>query len=149
MSVSEIALLSGIHVHGNLSGIDHYIIAHFRRVLRIYFLFVKTVKSGVLTLYDHQSPVTRNQLLVAQLQVRCQFIGHRWYTVNPVLSGHSKNRQKKGFQDNCSLMKVKSIAECSLNEGQKCCRMLQEILTFIKRQSVLKTNFWSSFWVTA
>ena len=50
-------------------------------------------------------------------------------TVKPVLSGHSKVLKTNG-----SLMKVKSIAECSAI-----------LLTCIKRYSVLKTNFWSSF----
>ena len=46
---------------------------------------------------------------------------------------------------NCSLMKVKSIAECSkLNEGCKNCRMLPLehsaiLLTCIKREFVLKS----------
>ena len=34
-------------------------------------------------------------------------------TVKPVLSGHSKRRQKLVFKTNYPLMQVKSIAECS------------------------------------
>ena len=34
--------------------------------------------------------------------------------MKPVLSCHSKNKQNKGFKTNGSLMKVESIAECSL-----------------------------------
>ena len=36
------------------------------------------------------------------------------YTVKPVLSGHSKIDKTKVFKKNGSLMKVESIAECSL-----------------------------------
>ena len=35
------------------------------------------------------------------------------YTVKPVLSHHSKRRQKIGFKTDYRLMQVKSIAECS------------------------------------
>ena len=53
-------------------------------------------------------------------------------TVKPVLSGHSKRRQKIGFQD-----------RLSLNAGQKYCRMLQGehsalLSTFIKLLHVIK-----------
>ena len=42
--------------------------------------------------------------------------------VKPVLNGHSKRRPKIGFQD-----------RCSLNAGQKHCRMLQEsILQYVR-----------------
>ena len=57
-----------------------------------------------------------------------------WFsnTVKPVLSGHTKRRQKIGFQD-----------QLSLNAGQKYCRMLQGehsaiLSTFIKLPSVIK-----------
>ena len=36
------------------------------------------------------------------------------HTVKPVLNGHSKIDKTKIFRTNGSLMKVKSIAECSL-----------------------------------
>ena len=36
-----------------------------------------------------------------------------WYTVKPVLNGHSKIDKIKILLTNGSLMKVKSIAECS------------------------------------
>ena len=36
------------------------------------------------------------------------------YTVKPVLSGHSKIDKTKVLKTNGSLMKVESIAECSL-----------------------------------
>ena len=54
------------------------------------------------------------------------------YTVEPVLSGHSKRRPKIGFQD-----------QLSLNAGQKYCRMLQGehsaiLSTFIKLPYVIK-----------
>ena len=59
--------------------------------------------------------------------------------MKPVLSGHSKNRQNKGLK-----------AVRYLNAGQKYCRMLHGehsavLLTCIKRLSVIKTYFWSSF----
>ena len=38
------------------------------------------------------------------------------YTVKPVLSSQSKIDKTKVFKTNGSLMKVKSIAECSLGE---------------------------------
>ena len=73
----------------------------------------------------------------------CQslLIGHPLYwnfaksmkdTVKPVLSGHIKMDKPKVLKTNGSLMKVESIAECSL-------------LTCIKQKSVLKTKFLSSF----
>ena len=34
-------------------------------------------------------------------------------TVKPVLSGHSKIYKTKVLMENCSLMKVESVAECS------------------------------------
>ena len=37
-----------------------------------------------------------------------------FYTVKPVLSGHSKMDKTKVLKTNGSLMKVESIAECSL-----------------------------------
>ena len=54
------------------------------------------------------------------------------YTVKPVLSSHSKRRQKIGFQD-----------RLSLNAGQKYCRMLQGehsaiLSTFIRLPFVIK-----------
>ena len=39
---------------------------------------------------------------------------HVLYTVNTVLSGHSKIDKTKVLMENCILMKVESIAECSL-----------------------------------
>ena len=48
------------------------------------------------------------------------------YTVKPVLSGHSKTDKTKVFKTNGNLMKVESIAECSL--GALC-----NTLTCIKR----------------
>ena len=36
------------------------------------------------------------------------------YTVKPVLSSHSKTGKKKVLKNDGSLMKAKSIAECSL-----------------------------------
>ena len=36
------------------------------------------------------------------------------YTVKPVLSGHSKTDKTKVLKTNGNLMKVESIAECSL-----------------------------------
>ena len=41
-------------------------------------------------------------------------IGATSYTVKPVLSRHSKINKTKVFKTNSSLMKVESIAECSL-----------------------------------
>ena len=38
---------------------------------------------------------------------------HVLYTVNPVLSRHSKKDKMKVLMEKCILMKVASIAECS------------------------------------
>ena len=40
--------------------------------------------------------------------------GYMYITVKPVLSGHSKIDKTKVLKTNGSLMKVESIAECSL-----------------------------------
>ena len=50
-------------------------------------------------------------------------------TIHPVLSSHSRRRQKSDLNDNGSFMKVEKFAECSL--------------------WVLKTKFGSSFLVAA
>ena len=60
-------------------------------------------------------------------------------TVKPVLSGHSKRRQKIGFQD-----------QLSLNAGQKYCRMIKGehsaiLSTCIKLPSVIKIFVLSIF----
>ena len=55
-------------------------------------------------------------------------ISYKLNTVKPVLNGHSKKKTKIGFQD-----------QLSLNAGQKYCRMLQILLTFIKLPFVFKT----------
>ena len=71
---------------------------------------------------------THNQHLYHNQRVRFKFI----YTVKPVLSDHSKIRQKIGFR---YLLLHKA--------GQKYCRMLVEhsvmLLTFIKLSFVFKT----------
>ena len=64
---------------------------------------------------------------------------HFTCTVKPVLSGHSKNRPKNGFQD-----------RISLNAGQKYCRMLQRedselLLAFIRLPFVIKVFVLSIF----
>ena len=59
-------------------------------------------------------------------------------TVKRVFSGHSKIDKAKVLKTNGRLMKVVSIAECSL--GTFCM-----LLICIKRYSVLKTEFWTSF----
>ena len=56
-------------------------------------------------------------------------------TVKPVLSGHLKIDKTPVLMENGSLMKVKSIAECSPLEHSAI------LLTCIKRQSVLETYF--------
>ena len=56
-------------------------------------------------------------------------------TVKPVLSVHSKIDKTKNLMTNGSLIKVKSIAECS-NGGHSAI-----LLTCIKRLLVLKTKF--------
>ena len=66
-----------------------------------------------------------------------------WYTENqntvkPVLSGHSKIDKTKVLMPNGSLMKVESIAECSVEHSAI-------PLTCTMRLSVLKTYFWPSF----
>ena len=60
-------------------------------------------------------------------------VGYVYYTVKPVLSGHSERKPKKGF-----------------NAGQKYCRMLQGehsaiLLTFIKLSFVIKIFVLSIF----
>ena len=55
-------------------------------------------------------------------------------TVKPVIRGHQKRRPKLGFQD-----------RLSLNLGQKYCRMLQILLTYIKLPFVIKMGFLSIF----
>ena len=42
------------------------------------------------------------------------FVSMRPHTVKPVLNGHLKIDKTKVLMENCSLMEVKSIAECSL-----------------------------------
>ena len=56
------------------------------------------------------------------------------HTVNPVLSGHLKIDKTKILMTNGSLMKVESIAECSLEHSAI-------LLTCIKQKSVLKLIF--------
>ena len=55
------------------------------------------------------------------------------HTVKPVLSGHSKRRQKLVFKTDYGLMQVKSIAECSKGEHSAI------LLTFIKLPFAIKT----------
>ena len=69
---------------------------------------------------------------------RCQNVS----TFKPVLCGHSKKDKIKVLKTIGSLMKVISIAECSL--GAFC-----NTLTCIKQKSVLKTGFYYSFGVAA
>ena len=59
-------------------------------------------------LHNYNTVLSRNQRLLELLQVM------HFYTVKPVLSGHSKTRPKIGFQD-----------QLLLNAGQKYCRMLK------------------------
>ena len=60
------------------------------------------------------------QLIRADLNFLCCQKGEQFacimhiYTVKPVLSGHSKIDKTKVLETNVSLMKVESIAECSL-----------------------------------
>ena len=61
-----------------------------------------------------------------------------WDTVKPVLKGHSKIDITKVLKTNGSLIKVESIAECSLEHSAI-------LSTCIKRQSILKINVRSSF----
>ena len=61
------------------------------------------------------------------------FIFSHFYTVKPVLNGHSKQTKKLGWQD-----------QLSLNADQKYCRKLQRqhsaiLLTFIKLPFAIKT----------
>ena len=76
-------------------------------------------------------------------EIRCpNFIGSKILLQNtaiPVLSNHSKINQAKILMTNDSLMKVESIAECSL--GAFC-------NTFDLRQAIigLETQFWSFEW---
>ena len=55
-----------------------------------------------------------------------------------VLERPLKNDKTKVLMENGSLMKDERIAECSVI-----------LLTCIKQQSVLKNNFWCSFWVAS
>ena len=61
-------------------------------------------------------------------------------TVKPVLSGHSKRRQKLFFKTNYRLMQVKSIAECS--KGREHSAILS---TFIKLPFVIESFVLSIF----
>ena len=63
-------------------------------------------------------------------------------TVKPVWSGHSKIDKTKVLKTNGSLMKVESIAECSLGAF---CNTFDLHLVIIG----LENTFWSSFWVAA
>ena len=69
-----------------------------------------------------------------------------WYS-KICLKRPPKNRQNKGLTDRLSLNESKKILQnapdwLSLNAGQTSC---SNTLTCIKRQSILKTNFGSSF----
>ena len=46
-------------------------------------------------------------------------VTHVTYTVKPVLNGHSKEDQNEVLMTNGSLMKVESIAECSLGAPKR------------------------------
>ena len=59
-----------------------------------------------LCLYVHQSIHTCISMIISNMVNK--------FTVKPVLSGHSKIDKTKILITNGSLMKVKSIAECSL-----------------------------------
>ena len=66
-------------------------------------------------------------------------------TVNPVLSGHSKIDKTNVFKTSSSLMKVKSIAECSLGYLGAFCNTYDMHKAIIS----LENQFWSSFLVAA
>ena len=70
--------------------------------------------------------------------VIADIVTHIKITVKPVLSGHSKIDKTKVLKTNGSLMKVESIAECSL--GAFC-------YTFYLQYAIisLQNQFWSSF----
>ena len=71
-----------------------------------------------------------------QKQIKtCKF--HLYGTLKPVLSGHSKIDKIKILTTNGSLMKVESIAECSLGAF---CNTFDLHLAMIG----LKNQFWSS-----
>ena len=61
------------------------------------------------------------------------FVHLKSITVKPVLSGHSKRRQKNVFKTDCPLMQVESIAECSKHSAI--------LSTFIKLPFVIKILF--------
>ena len=60
-----------------------------------------------------------------KIHVRPYTVLYHDFTVKPVLSGHSKRRQKIGFQ-----------GQLLLNAGQKYCRMLQESILQYFRPSL-------------
>ena len=51
--------------------------------------------------------------MFSQVQAYIKFTASNQYTVNPVLSGHSKKDKTRILMTNGSLMKVESISECS------------------------------------
>ena len=74
------------------------------------------------------------------MDIQCMCYCQLFFTVIPVLSGHSKRRPKLVFKTNYP----------SLNAGQKYCRMLQgehsaKLSTFIKLSFVTKIFVFSIF----
>ena len=53
------------------------------------------------------------------------YLGQHYCTVQPVISSHSKRRQKLVFKTDYCLIEVKVLQNAPMDEGQKYCRMLQ------------------------
>ena len=62
----------------------------------------------------HFQPESKILFKLKQFETGLKLYAGLVYTVKPVLSGHSKKDKTKILMKNGSLMKIKSIAECSL-----------------------------------
>ena len=87
----------------------------FTKSIALYFVTVSQ-STGGWTLYCRAKPYARmNQLsLYVVGQKECMHTNCLVNTVKPVLSGHSKIDKTKVLKTNGSIMKVESIAKCSL-----------------------------------
>ena len=63
-------------------------------------------------LYTGVYPIMSLPVIIYLLLFTCFY--EKWHTVSPVLRGHSIIDKTKVLKTNGSLMKVESIAECSL-----------------------------------
>ena len=99
---------------GSWGGQPFYLILFRKRFFFIIHIISQDVSSIQMAFFSFfsikhtvHSPNTCNTKFGIHWNGRC-------YTVKPVLSGHSKIDKTKVLKTNGSLMKVESIAECSL-----------------------------------